>query len=224
MKKHLNVHIYGNCGAPCPGNTEEDCLKYLSDFYTFLLVFETNVCQHYMSPRLLRTLGLQKRSIIPVVFGGINYNELFGHAALNHFPYMNSQNETISYNRHYTPSIVNEHKNFKDSSQNHNGPTMFMIDALGQSPRALAYYLKHLGDDRFSTVQGKVELSDYLQWKTNYELKLKEWPCLLCETLRQKSNNIKTYLNDGSGTNRHPNKLIAPELCTSWPTLDFSGG
>ena len=77
MREHLPIHIYGKCGAPCPGNTEEDCLQYLSHYYTFLLVFETHVCQHYISPQLLRVLHLKKSSMIPVVFGGIDYNELF---------------------------------------------------------------------------------------------------------------------------------------------------
>ena len=28
MSEHVNIHIYGNCGAPCPGDTPLGCLQY----------------------------------------------------------------------------------------------------------------------------------------------------------------------------------------------------
>ena len=27
---HVQVHTYGNCGVPCPGNSTSECLQYLS--------------------------------------------------------------------------------------------------------------------------------------------------------------------------------------------------
>ena len=30
MSEHVNIHIYGNCGAPCPGNSPLGCLQYLA--------------------------------------------------------------------------------------------------------------------------------------------------------------------------------------------------
>eukprot|EP00092_Neocalanus_flemingeri_P089650 GFUD01113450.1.p1 GENE.GFUD01113450.1~~GFUD01113450.1.p1 ORF type:complete len:135 (+),score=6.70 GFUD01113450.1:32-406(+) len=30
MSEHVNIHIYGSCGAPCPGESPEVCLQYLS--------------------------------------------------------------------------------------------------------------------------------------------------------------------------------------------------
>ena len=33
LQKHASVHIYGRCGAPCPGWVTEDCLKYLDKHY-----------------------------------------------------------------------------------------------------------------------------------------------------------------------------------------------
>ena len=75
LKEHIPVHVYGKCGAPCPGTNEEDCLRYLSRFYKFILVFETEVCQHYLSPRLFRVLSAT--DMIPVVFGGVDYTKLF---------------------------------------------------------------------------------------------------------------------------------------------------
>ena len=28
LKEHVAVHVYGRCGAPCPGKSQEDCLRY----------------------------------------------------------------------------------------------------------------------------------------------------------------------------------------------------
>lgn len=33
LQKYTSVHIYGRCGAPCPGWVTEDCLKYLDKHY-----------------------------------------------------------------------------------------------------------------------------------------------------------------------------------------------
>ena len=30
MAEHVNIHIYGTCGAPCPGATHQECLQYLA--------------------------------------------------------------------------------------------------------------------------------------------------------------------------------------------------
>lgn len=30
MSEHANIHIYGLCGAPCPGDTRQLCLQYLA--------------------------------------------------------------------------------------------------------------------------------------------------------------------------------------------------
>ena len=37
MSEHVNIHIYGNCGAPCPGDSPLGCLQYLArSVYTHL--------------------------------------------------------------------------------------------------------------------------------------------------------------------------------------------
>lgn len=33
LQQHTSVHIYGRCGAPCPGWVTEDCLRYLDKHY-----------------------------------------------------------------------------------------------------------------------------------------------------------------------------------------------
>ena len=30
MSEHVNIHIYGNCGAPCPADSPLGCLQYLA--------------------------------------------------------------------------------------------------------------------------------------------------------------------------------------------------
>ena len=30
MSEHVNIHIYGQCGAPCPGTDTHQCLQYLA--------------------------------------------------------------------------------------------------------------------------------------------------------------------------------------------------
>jgi hypothetical protein len=32
LSAELSVHTYGDCGVPCPGNTTEECLQYLSRY------------------------------------------------------------------------------------------------------------------------------------------------------------------------------------------------
>ena len=54
--------------------------RYLTKFYQFLLVFETEVCQHFVSPRLFRALAINDNNgsgLIPIVFGGVNYSKMF---------------------------------------------------------------------------------------------------------------------------------------------------
>jgi hypothetical protein len=45
MRAHISVHVYGACGAPCPGLNRSECIAYLDRFYKFLLVFEPFLCQ-----------------------------------------------------------------------------------------------------------------------------------------------------------------------------------
>ena len=224
MRKGINVDVYGKCGAPCPGNTEEDCLQYLSNFYTFILVFETHVCQHYLSPQLLRVLNLRQQSMIPVVFGGINYNELFSSNGLESNIYEN--NNTWAFRKGNMKRSGNTHEGKKLDSHNtlETGPPLFMIDALGQSPAALSHYLKHLVNTDLTEITTNVNLGDYLQWKKEYQFQLKEWPCLLCEQLRYNINKKEKHVTKYKNINKMRQGKLSSELCTRWPTLDFSGG
>ena len=59
-------------------------------FLQFFLVFESHICQHYLSSDLWRLLSSTK-NMIPVIFGGVNYADFLppqmGYIdALNHSP------------------------------------------------------------------------------------------------------------------------------------------
>ena len=48
LREHISVHVYGDCGAPCPpGGGGGDCLSHIDRHYPFILVFEPFLCQHY---------------------------------------------------------------------------------------------------------------------------------------------------------------------------------
>ena len=225
MRKYLDVHVYGHCGTPCPGKTEEDCLKHLARFYTFLLVFETNICQHYLSPHLLRALHLKSNALVPVVFGGVNYNELFSNSKVHSISEKVKNSKQLRHTKGdsflYTKSSGNTHKD-SERLNTHGGPDILLvIDALGHSPRALANYLKHLVNYEVAGIKDKVDLFDYLQWREEYELKLKEWPCILCEKLRNSQTKVQ---NNVVRRNIYLEKSLSSELCTNWPTLNFGGG
>ena len=84
------------------------------------------------------------------------------------------------------------------------------IDALNQSPGALAHYIKHLANEPGTAAQ-------FNRWKRHFRLDIQEWPCLLCEHVK-KAKKLPRLLMPRPPVSRHK------ELCTSWPHLDFSGG
>ena len=51
------------------------------------------------------------------------------------------------------------------------------IDALNQTPRALAHYIKHLAKDPKAS-------SQFTEWRRHYTVEVEEWPCLLCAHVR----------------------------------------
>jgi len=160
MSEHVNIHIYGSCGAPCPGESPEVCLQYLSRFYKFVLVFESFMCQHFMSDLIWAVL---KTDMVPVVFGGVNYSKVL--------------------------------------------PLGSYIDALNQSPKNLAHFLRHLdkNDELYN---------NYLQWKDEYMVEQDSWLCQLCSSLDSATNQFAFPPTQVS--------LEPPaDMCTSWPELKF---
>ncbi len=70
----MSVHTYGQCGSlPCPGDSTRDCLRALnSRGYDFILVLEPHLCHNYQSDMLTKVL--QHTTMVPVVFGGVDYS------------------------------------------------------------------------------------------------------------------------------------------------------
>ena len=144
--EHLNIHIYGACGAPCPGSSTDQCLQYLSKwpvvllwaernnsncrFYKFVLVFEPYMCQHFVSDLIWAVLSTD---MVPVVFGGVSYSKLL--------------------------------------------PRGSYIDALNQSPKNLAHFLRWgwsclliFGIHNRYLDRSDELYSSYLLWKDSYRV------------------------------------------------------
>lgn len=74
LGKYINVDVYGSCGTHvCPREKTEKCLKEFAQKYKFFLAFENTVCKDYVTEKFFRTL---KYNIVPVVFGGANYERI----------------------------------------------------------------------------------------------------------------------------------------------------
>ncbi|KAI1290430.1 Alpha-(1,3)-fucosyltransferase C [Halotydeus destructor] len=68
LQDHIDVDIYGQCGAHlCPKTNEKNCYKMMERKYKFYLSFENSVCEDYATEKLFNIL---KYDVIPVVYGG----------------------------------------------------------------------------------------------------------------------------------------------------------
>ncbi|XP_015123396.1 alpha-(1,3)-fucosyltransferase C-like [Diachasma alloeum] len=72
LSKHVDVDVYGRCGSETKCPKGEDCFRKLVEpNYFFYLSFENSLCQDYVTEKLSNAL---KYYVIPVVYGGANYN------------------------------------------------------------------------------------------------------------------------------------------------------
>lgn len=72
LGRYIDVDVYGTCGTSiCPPGQTENCLEEFAQKYKFFLAFENTLCKDYITEKFFRTL---KYNIIPVVFGGANYD------------------------------------------------------------------------------------------------------------------------------------------------------
>ncbi|CAL1281225.1 unnamed protein product [Larinioides sclopetarius] len=73
LRKYIDVDVYGTCGTSvCPPGDTDKCLQEYADKYRFFLAFENTICKDYITEKLFRNL---KYDIIPVVFGGADYDK-----------------------------------------------------------------------------------------------------------------------------------------------------
>ena len=162
--------------------------------------------------------------MIPVVFGGIDYNELFTSVGSGMQSYPKERNKILTQNQRNerlkrSSNMISDYNRVDIEDSN-----AFIIDALGQSPRALSHYLKHLVKDRSTGRQPIDHLYNYLRWRQIYKLGIKEWPCLLCEKLRKEMSQKELHATSRKNAVGTRYELKTSELCTSWPKLDFGGG
>ena len=78
LKKHIRVDVYGNCPNSqihCPNASV--CLDIISlqERYKFILFFEAYICKNYQSDLLWKVLTDKNSRSVPVVFGGVNYED-----------------------------------------------------------------------------------------------------------------------------------------------------
>jgi len=81
------------------------------------------------------------------------------------------------------------------------------IDALNQSPKNLAHFLRYL--DRSDELY-----SSYLLWKDSYRVETQSWLCELCSSLDPNPDQIALP---------HTQVSLEPpqDRCTAWPDLKF---
>ena len=76
LSKYIPIHIYGNCGKPCPtkfsNGTAGQCRDIIASEYMFFLAFENSVCQDYITEKFFTILPYDT---IPVVLGGGDYEQ-----------------------------------------------------------------------------------------------------------------------------------------------------
>ena len=81
------------------------------------------------------------------------------------------------------------------------------IDALNQTPRALAHYIKHLAKDPKAS-------SQFTEWRRHYTVEVEEWPCLLCRHVRNaKASSGQSQRQKSNTGRRHPGMLFDRKTC-----------
>ncbi|XP_063906646.1 alpha-(1,3)-fucosyltransferase C-like [Zophobas morio] len=74
IKKVVPVDVYGSCGKlKCPVKNKNECYDMMEKEYKFYLSFENSVCEDYVTEKMYNVL---KRNVVPIVFGGANYDVL----------------------------------------------------------------------------------------------------------------------------------------------------
>lgn len=72
LQKFMPVHVYGQCGRyRCAKYNNQHCLEMLQQNYMFYMAFENSLCEDYVTEKLFRVSDYY---IVPVVFGGVDYN------------------------------------------------------------------------------------------------------------------------------------------------------
>ena len=102
LRKHIPVDVYGWCqsaalnsGLKCEQHTlltsAPECYEMMDQRYYFYLSFENSICPEYVTEKFFNIMDT-KRRIIPVVYGGANYDRVAPpHSFINAMDYEPSQ-------------------------------------------------------------------------------------------------------------------------------------
>lgn len=72
IQKFMNVDVYGKCGNLNCTRFSRECDDILNKDYKFYFAFENALCQDYVTEKVFDQMN---RDIIPVVYGGADYNK-----------------------------------------------------------------------------------------------------------------------------------------------------
>uniref|UniRef100_A0A182SWT6 Fucosyltransferase n=1 Tax=Anopheles maculatus TaxID=74869 RepID=A0A182SWT6_9DIPT len=93
----LDVDVYGTCGPlTCPRGKPE-CEQMLDTVYWFYLSFENSLCVDYVTEKLYNALS---HNIVPVVFGGADYNRFMPPGSYIDVQDYGTVNELVDYLRY----------------------------------------------------------------------------------------------------------------------------
>lgn len=79
LSKFIAIDVYGECGnLSCVRSnsnwlSDPECYNMLETKYKFYLSFENSICDDYVTEKFFEIMN---RNIVPVVYGGANYNEI----------------------------------------------------------------------------------------------------------------------------------------------------
>lgn len=72
IQMFMDVDVYGKCGNLTCSRYSPECDAFLNNDYKFYFSFENALCKDYITEKVFEQM---ERDIIPVVFGGANYNK-----------------------------------------------------------------------------------------------------------------------------------------------------
>lgn len=97
MQQYMPVDVYGKCGPlKCEGD-KGACREMVKKDYKFYLSFENTLCYDYVTEKVF---GMMKQFVIPVVYGGSDYNRILPPGSYINVLDYGSVEELVSYLKH----------------------------------------------------------------------------------------------------------------------------
>ncbi|ELU02780.1 hypothetical protein CAPTEDRAFT_142220 [Capitella teleta] len=75
LRKHVDVHIYGQCGEYRCRDGMHKCLRRIAPKYKFILAFENALCSDYITDALWSIFD-NRLKVVPIVLGAADYSSV----------------------------------------------------------------------------------------------------------------------------------------------------